>query len=127
MDHVQDTTYKLIPKLFNCHNGILHNDVLRTTKSKKRLKKINTICRCEKKAQSLPIELTSQLIKQPTEPHWNIKNTSFIKNLEIFPKVNTSAAVYKETFSEIKRKCEYNGWTFLTLMDQKQKTVFLMQ
>ena len=79
-----------------------------------------TICRSIKIAQSLPIELRSQLIKQP----WNIKKTSFSKNVEIFPKENTSAPVYKESFAG---HIKIIDGLLYTPKDQKQKTAFIMK
>ena len=113
LDHIETTTYKLIPKLFNSHNAILYKDVTNTINSRKIYKKISTIRRCVTLANDLPLELRPQLIKQSTEPPWKIKKTTFITDLEVFPKDKTPPIVYHQKFLQVKETLQKNGWNFL--------------
>ena len=121
-DHVEATTFKLIPKLFNSSNAILHKDVKSTIKSTKKMKTISTIRRCINFSKLLPAVLKPQFIKSSIEPPWHLKESAFLKELQKYPKETTPSFKYQQLFFEIENKFKDDGWIFIYTDGSKNNT-----
>ena len=121
-DRVQTTTFKLIPKLYNSNNKILHNDVKATISHKKSYSIKSTIRLCCEFAKNIDLNIKPKFIKSAAEPPWKLNSNTFVMDLDSYSKKSTSTHVFAKCFAESMNKYKADGWTPIFTDGSKSNT-----
>lgn len=98
-DRVIEATHKLLPKLFNAENKILHSVFVQALRQKRSYKIKSTIRRCSNIARNLDLS-NARLSNPKANPPWLFNEDSVITDLSNGKKLETSSKVYEKAFAE---------------------------